>query len=175
MNVPEGSRPLFVQDIATEPHDGDDPEIYSLVKSCGPYSFVDETQEYKEEEPPPTYLKYDELNIKLPTEKEDLFKDTEVCNHGGLRCVDEEAMNQQKGVLKDVVKALAKNFLKGRGISHMSLPVRMFEPKSTTQRVVDIFSFGPVYLKKAAQIDDPLERFKHVIAVSIAGMHLCIG
>ena len=89
--------------------------------------------------------------------------------------MDEEAMNQQKGVLKDVVKALAKNFLKGRGISHMSLPVRMFEPKSTTQRVVDIFSFGPVYLKKAAKLDDPLERFKHVIAVSIAGMHLCIG
>ena len=78
-------------------------------------------------------------------------------------------------MLKDVVKALAKNFLQGKGISHMSLPVRMFEPKSMIQRVVDMFSYGPIYLKQAANCDDPLERFKLVIAVSIAGMHLCIG
>lgn len=51
----------------------------------------------------------------------------------------------------------------------------MFEPKSMIQRVVDMFSYGPIYLKRAAQCEDPLERFKLVIAVSIAGMHLCIG
>lgn len=48
-------------------------------------------------------------------------------------------MERQKGVLKDVVKEFAKNFIKGLGISHMSLPVRMFEPRSTIQRIADYF------------------------------------
>ena len=91
--MPEGSRPLFQERIAIDPLDGDDPQVYSWVKPVSPYSFVDETQEYKEDEPPPTYLKYDELNIQLPTTEEEIFQDTEVCNHGGLRCVDEEAIN----------------------------------------------------------------------------------
>jgi hypothetical protein len=58
---------------------------------------------------------------------------------GGLKCTDEEAIERQKGVLKDVVKEFAKKFLRGLGISHMSLPVRIFEPRSTIQRVADYF------------------------------------
>ena len=79
--------------MALKPRDGEDPEVYSNEMPVSPYSFVDETQEFNPEEPPPTYLPYDELNIKLPTEPEEIFKNTEVCNHGGLRCTDEEAMN----------------------------------------------------------------------------------
>jgi hypothetical protein len=59
-------------------------------------------------------------------------------------------MERQKGVLKDVIKEFAKNF-KGLGISHMSLPVRMFEARSTIQRVADYFCFAPIFLKKAAK------------------------
>jgi hypothetical protein len=130
---------LFKENIAVEPLDGDDPEIYSFVEAVPPYSFVDSNQEYDSKSPPPTYLPYDQVAIKLPTEKDDIFEKFEFCKAGGLRCTDEEAMERQKGVLKDVVKEFAKNFIKGLGISHMSLPVRMFEPRSTIQRVADYF------------------------------------
>lgn len=70
--------------MAVEPLDGDDPLIYSKKISVSPYSFVDHTQEYNEESPPPTYLHYDELNIYLPTSKDAIFADLEFCNHGGL-------------------------------------------------------------------------------------------
>jgi hypothetical protein len=84
-------------------------------------------------------------------------------------------MERQKGVLKDVVKEFAKNFIKGLGISHMSLPVRMFEPRSTIQRVADYFCFAPTFLKQGAMQTDKIERFKYVAAYMIAGMHVCTG
>lgn len=142
---------LFKDGIAVKPLDGDDPYIYSKVESVGPYSFVDVRQDYDPECPPPTYLSYEEVNEKLPIEKDAIFEKFEFLEKGGLKCTDEEAMERQKGVLKDVLKEFAKNFIKGLGISHMSLPVRMFEPRSTIQRVADYFCFAPIYLKRAAK------------------------
>ena len=130
---------IFKEDVGVVSIDGSDPLIYSEVESVGPYSFVNIRQDYDQECPPPTYLPYEDVNEKLPIEKDEIFEKFEFCKSGGLRCTDEEAMERQKGVLKDVVKEFAKNFIKGLGISHMSLPVRMFEPRSTIQRVADYF------------------------------------
>lgn len=54
----------------------------------------------------------------------------------------------------------------------LSLPSRIFEPRSIVERIIDCWSFGPVYLTKAAQLTDPLERMKNVIAFYIAGLHM---
>lgn len=164
---------LFNLDVGVQPIDGDDPDVYSQVEPVGPYSFVDIRQDYDSSCPPPTYLQYEDVNAKLPVEKAEIFEKLEFLEKGGLKCTDEEAMERQKGVLKDVVKEFAKNFIKGLGISHMSLPVRMFEPRSTIQRVADYFCFAPIFLKKAAKSTDHLERFKYVIAYFIAGMQVC--
>lgn len=166
---------LFKENIAVEPLDGDEPEIYSYVESVPPYSFVDSRQDFEPKCPPPTYLQYDDLYVKLPIEKDDIFEKFEFWKSGGLRCTDEEAMERQKGVLKDVVKEFAKKFIRGLGISHMSLPVRMFEPRSTIQRVADYFCFAPIFLKKGAQVKDPIERFKYIISYAIAGMQVWTG
>jgi len=79
--------------IAIEPIDGSDPFVYSMNEAVPPYSFVDDNQPFNEESPPPCYLHYDELNIFLPTSKQAIFEDLEFCNHGGLRCVNVEAMD----------------------------------------------------------------------------------
>jgi len=91
--LPPGSnKDLFNPEMAVEPIDGDDPHIFSKEVAVTPYSFVDETQKYDEESPPPTYLPWQIISRKLPTSRDDLFKDLEFCEHGGLRCVNEEAM-----------------------------------------------------------------------------------
>jgi len=166
---------FFKENIAVDPIDGDDPTIYSFEESVGPWSFVDWRQDFDPKCAPPTYLPYKEVNSPLPTEKEDIFEKFEFCEKGGLRWTDEEAMERQKGVLKDVVKEFAKNFIRGLGISHMSLPVRMFEPRSTIQRVADYFCFAPIFLKRASKCTDKLERFKNVISYFIAGMQVWTG
>ena len=89
--------------MALTPEDGEDPEIFSTKVAVSPYSFVDERQKFDKESPPPTYLPWDQLATPLPTSKVDLFEDLEFCDHGGLRCVNEEAMERQKGVLSSIV------------------------------------------------------------------------
>lgn len=61
--------------------------------------------------------------------------------------------------------------MEGKGIVAISLPVRMFERRSTVERMCDLWCTGPYYLKKAALETDPLERMKLVITFMISGMH----
>lgn len=93
--------------------------------------------------------------------------------YGGLQCVDKEAMERQRGVLLEVLKQLTKNILKGLTITHISLPIKIFEPRSSIQRIVDIWSFAPKYLNEAAASSDHLERLKLVIAFALSGIYIC--
>lgn len=72
-----------------------------------------------------------ELFGKLPTEKDVILRGMEIPVTGGLLCTDEEQLSKQKGVLSHVVKQIAMNMLKGLSISHMSLPIKIFEPRSS--------------------------------------------
>jgi hypothetical protein len=74
----------------------------------------------------------------------------EIPVEGGLVCINQEAMNKQKGVLVEVLRQLAVNIMKGQSISQISLPVKMFEPRSALHRISDLFSYAPTYLTKAA-------------------------
>lgn len=70
-------------------------------------------------------------NFKLPTEKDVILRGMEIPETGGLLCTDEEQLAKQKGVLSHCVKQIAMNMLKGLSISHMSLPIKIFEPRSS--------------------------------------------
>jgi hypothetical protein len=84
-------------------------------------------------------------------------------------------LNKQKGVLTHVVKQLAVNMLKGLSISHISMPIKIFEPKSSIQRMCDLWTSAPKYLRAAADTNDPLERFKLVITFAMSSIYLCCG
>jgi hypothetical protein len=86
---------------------------------------------------------------KLPTDKASILKGMEIPEVGGLLCTDQEQLDKQKGVLSHVVKQIAMNMLKGLPMSHMSLPIKIFEPRSSVQRICDLFSFAPKFLKQA--------------------------
>lgn len=76
---------LFKEGVGVDSLDGEDPEVYSKVESVGPYSFVDIRQDYDEECPPPTYMKKEEVNEKLPIEKDEIFEKFEILEKGGLK------------------------------------------------------------------------------------------
>ena len=76
---------------------------------------------------------------------------------------DQDLIQKQSGVLSNVAKQLAVNMLKGLSISHISLPIRIFEPRSSIQRIVDFWSHCSEHFKKAAECTDPVERMKWVI------------
>lgn len=74
-----------------------------------------------------------------------------------------------------MVKQLAVNIMRGLTITHISLPVRIFEPRTSLHRIADLFSFVPKYLRRASESSDPTERFKNVVASVISVIYICTG
>lgn len=73
--------------------------------------------------------------------------------------------------MKDLITQAAASVFTGQNVIGISLPVRIFEGKSMLERLGDWYGFAPIYLKKAAQITDPLERFKLCITFAVAGLY----
>jgi len=104
--------------------------------------------------------------------QENLFKNNERAQGGGLKWTQEDELKQQRGVAWDVVKQVGTALWEGKDLVTVSLPVYLFEPRSFIERLADGFSFAPIFLSKAAGCTDPLERMKNVIAFYVAGIHL---
>lgn len=76
-------------------------------------------------------------------------------------------------MLSEVAKQLTMTLMKGLSIAHISLPIKIFEPRSSIQRIVDYWSFLPKVLEEASKIDDHLERFKRVLSLAISSCYIC--
>lgn len=82
---------------------------------------------------------------------------------GLLWCYNQEELSSQKGLVVELLKKAGEKLMKGEGVVSISLPVRIFEERSALERCGDLWSTGTKYLTLAAQVSDPLERFKFVM------------
>ncbi|RLN96232.1 hypothetical protein BBJ28_00009123 [Nothophytophthora sp. Chile5] len=95
---------------------------------------------------------------------------------GGLVFQDREALKKQQGVFKEVMLQVGSQLLSGKLGVRISLPIRIFEPRTLLERVADGWSYAPTLLKKAALSGaDPLGRLKLVMAFVAGGLHFCVG
>ncbi|GJQ08234.1 hypothetical protein GpartN1_g25.t1 [Galdieria partita] len=91
---------------------------------------------------------------------------------GGMTCHDENRIKAQRSVVFELIKQVGKNVIMGRDLLYVTFPIKCCAPESALQRFAHAASYAPSFLRKAAQqVDDPLERFKWVLAFYIAGMH----
>jgi hypothetical protein len=151
------------------PIDGTDKLIYSNVEPSPPYSYGIPDNKYDPKCPPPTYFKYEELDSHEFTYDRSL-KGFQITKNGNLKCVDKEVIEKQKGVVSDLIKQVLQNFFKlGSFNNHISLPARIFEPRSLVERILDLWKTAPVYLNKAAMISDLEERVKLVTVYMLSG------
>lgn len=121
--------------------------------------------------PAPTYLKPDQLAYQQKSTLEDLLAGMEQPEDGGLKCADKEIISKQKGVLGSLLAQAAKSVFQKGGFVRISLPVRIFEPRSTLDRILDAWRLAPTYLTRAAQQKDPVQRMKDVISFVVSGMY----
>lgn len=152
------------------PRDGQNPNIYSASIGASPYSLLIGSP-YDQAAPPPTYLPMAFLNRDRRTDKASQLAGYEVMPEGGLICVDEKVLSKQSGVIMDVIADVTACLLKGKGIVGLSLPIRLFEPRSTLERMLDRWAFMPVFLSDINTLND-LEKFKRVILMSVAGLYI---
>ena len=156
-----------------KPLDGKNDEVvYSEKIAVGPYSFLDSHAEYDEKAPPPVYFEFEDLNSEKPTKKDDVLQSFTVNKNGCLECTDEKIIEANQGVIPYVVKQMAKNMFTGQSVVAISLPVRIFQPKSLLERILDAFSFVPTFMKKACNTKDAVERMKYAVAFLISGMYM---
>ena len=102
------------------------------------------------------------------------FPDYIKTKHGHLWWNDQNILNSQKGILIDLVKRAGKKLMEGKGVVAVSLPVRLFERRSTVERMCDLWSTGPIFLLEAARSDNPVERMKKCITFFISGLHMSV-
>ena len=115
----------------------------------------------------PKPLSYEEIStVEIKSSAflpEFIIKDNE-----GIECINEEIVKKQSGILTDIAKQFGKSLKSG--VVGVSLPIKMFEPKSLLERYIDWWSFAPSLLKKAGSDYDRIESFKQVIIFSIASL-----
>lgn len=91
--------------------------------------------------------------IQVPTKTIDVRKNGyRRVKEGGLECFHREELKSQEGIVLDLMKSAGKQLMEGKNVVGISLPVRIFEPRSTIERICDWWAFGPIYLTRAARI-----------------------
>jgi hypothetical protein len=123
----------------------------------------------KLETPSPYFIEVEKFQERPKLDKTSILEGMVVNDKTGLVLVDHHIMSKFKGIIGNMISQLISSFFTGKPIS---LVVRLFEPKSTLQRIMDYWSFAPTFLKEAAQVETPLERMKKVMTFAIAGLYV---
>jgi hypothetical protein len=159
-----------VDDPCVEPRDGDNPLIWSCSVGTPPFSILVGST-YERECPPPTYIKVSDLNAPKDISHQALLQGHVIQQEGGLIFTDQRVLNKQSGIILDVIKKVAACLIKGKGIVGLSLPIRLFEPRSTLERLLDRWSHMSHFFVELENMDR-LERFKRVIAMGVSGLYV---
>lgn len=168
----------FLATVATRPDTNSDIDqhIYSKEKLimpitfCDPKHFITEKAiKEKIELPLPLYLPVERLAIKKATEVSELFQQFTREPTGTLKLVQEDIRKAQSGVIMDVLKQAGLSIIDGKGVVGLSLPVRIFENRSTIERISDLWGYAPYYLNKAVS-SEPIERIRCVLSMIVAGL-----
>ena len=116
--------------------------------------------------PFPIRLTKEQLTCKYNT---NYLKDFLIKDYYGVYCLNQEVVDKQSGIIKEVITQLTKCIWSGTAMS-LSLPIRIFEPRSYLERYTDWFAFAPDLLAKAGSCKDKVESFKYVILFSLSAL-----
>jgi len=85
-----------------------------------------------------------------------LEKHYEKDKKGAMVLVDQEILDSQKGMLKDIIKEALSNFSFKHGFSDFSLPAKIFAKRTQLEIIPDLFA-NTQYLKQAVEAFNPQE------------------
>jgi len=88
---------------------------------------------------------------------------------GGWRVLDQEIVQEQRGVVWDLIKQLGQTITHGVSLTRIAIPVKIAEPRSYLELATDGWCYTE-FLKRAEAEKDPVERMKLVVTFAIAGL-----
>ena len=116
--------------------------------------------------PFPINLPYELLIQKF---KDDYMSEYLIKDKEGIFSTNQEVIKKQSGIIKDIIQQMTKGLLQG-GTMSLSLPIRIFEPRTMLERITDWFAFAPLLLKKAGSMENKIESFKQIICFSLSAL-----
>ncbi|RHZ42958.1 hypothetical protein DYB26_009230, partial [Aphanomyces astaci] len=120
-------------------------------------------------------MRGDDGNPAAAFHPRDYFRMVVQVPSGGVKLTDKDIAKKQNGVLMEVIKNMGTKLLDGKSAVSLSLPVRIFEPRTMLDRLVDLYLYAPNYLSAANDATDMVERFKLTMAFAVAGWHHTVG
>ena len=157
----------------TNVKDINNPYIYSYV-DWHPYSFCTGHRKWgyengKLKSPSPTFISNDEWCESKNLSKSEVLKGILIKDDVGLLLVDPLVCNKFSGMLGDLIKQILKVFFGHK----ISLNVKLFQPLSLSQTLLNYFSFIPKFILPAVNPSlTPLDRMKLVISLGISGLYM---
>ena len=119
--------------------------------------------------PAPKFINFQDL-MQIPNySKENIFNGTKIDPKKGLVVIDPNINKRYQGLVTNIIWQI----LKVPFGHHISLHIKIFEPRFLLERFTIIFSNINKYLIPASNpIISPIERFKKVITALISGLYL---
>ena len=157
----------------TNVKDINNPYIYSYV-DWHPYSFCTGHRKWgyengKLKSPSPTFISNDEWCEPKDLSKSEVLKGSLIKDDVGLLLVDPLVCKKFSGMLGDLIKQILKVFFGHK----ISLNVKLFQPLSLSQTLLNYFSFIPKFILPAVNPNlTPLDRMKLVISLGISGLYM---
>ena len=156
-----------------ETNDKNNPYIYSYL-DWHPYSFCTEHRKWGYEKgvlksPSPIFLNNEEWCTKKLLSKKEILKGILIKDDVGLLLVDPLICSKFSGMLNDLIKQILKVVFGHK----ISLNVKLFEPFSLTQTLLNYFSFIPKFILPSTDKNiTALNRMKYVISLGISGLYM---
>lgn len=141
-----------------------------IAENLSPFSFADVNSMDMEGCPPPIPLSYTEVLKITPPNRSmaERLSEFKMDKDGALKVASKEIKKRQKAAITKVFKQAAVKLLEGKNVVGMSLPINIFQPRSTIERLGDLFRFFPHFCDLAAESDDEIERVRLVTAAVVA-------
>ena len=153
--------------------DKNNPYIYSYI-DWHPFSFCTGHRKWGYENgelkaPSPIFLDNEEWCKKKDVSKNEILKGILIRDDVGLLLVDPLICAKFNGMLTDLVKQILKVVFGHK----ISLNVKLFEPLSLTQTLLNYFSFAPTFIIPAVNKNiNAINRMKYVISLGISGLYM---
>lgn len=153
--------------------DINNPYIYSYI-DWHPYSFCTGHRKWGYENgklkcPSPIFIDNEEWCQPKDLSKSEVLKGILIKDDVGLLLVDPLVCNKFSGMLGDLIKQILKVFFGHK----ISLNVKLFQPLSLSQTLLNYFSFIPKFIIPSTNSNiTPLERMKLVISLGISGLYM---
>lgn len=83
---------------------------------------------------------------KLDISRESLLEGLVITPSGDLKIVSALVIAKFKGFMSEMIKKISQSIAEGRGMIGVSLPIRIFEPRSTIDRITDAWGYAVHFL-----------------------------